>query len=304
MQPFSNQQLPFRYFDSDMAKKRPLVVSFRRIQKLTPNVDSCDSVSICDIHRHDTRMNDDNEAMNMKMKSKYGTNQWRIAMQKSGHCRESQSCRNFSSNDKQKSQLDSLFDENIYNKSHNDKGSIFPKEKFYGNAKLLLTMNDDILRTSVIDCDENSQAQNKEKAKELRRNSFTIHHFKDKKRDKNKFLFKSIRKQKLQTITSMPDDNMMIDEDAKNHREMSNNTTKDENRYFETLIDKQRGKKRAGNETPEEAFGKFRSSSAPSIFLQTKLSSISGKSESSKASFLLPKSVSMLKIRKLRENFP
>lgn len=286
-----------------MAKKRPLVVSFRRIQKMAPNVDSCDSVSICDIHRLDTRMKDNNEAMSMKMMSKCGR---RIATQKSGHCRDSQSCRNFSSNDKQKSQLDSLFDENVSNKSHNDKGSVFPKEKFYGNAKLLLTMNDDILRTSVIDCDENSQGLYKERVKELRRNSFTIHHFKDKKRDKNKCLFRSIRKQKLQTITAMPDDNMMIDEDAKNHRKMRNDFTKDENRYFETLIDKQRGKKRIGNETPEGAFGKFRkSSSAPSIInLQTKVSSLSGKSESSKASFHLPKSVSMLKIRKPREKFP
>jgi hypothetical protein len=281
-----------------MAKKRPLVVSFRRIQKMTPNnFDNCDSVSICDIHRLDTRMKDNNEAMTMKMMSKCGTNQWRIAMQKSSYCKESQSCRNFSSNDKQKSQLDSLFDEKLCDKSHNDRGSVFPKEKFYGNAKLLLTMNDDILRTSIIDCDEDSYGHT-EKLKDSHRSSFTKRHFRDNKRDKNRFLFKG-RNQKLQTIASMPDDNVMIDEISRKRKEtMKNGFAKDENRFFETLIvssDKQRKE----NETAEGTYGKLnKSSSAPSIFSTTKLSSYQGKSESSKASFHLPKSVSMLKIRR------
>lgn len=285
-----------------MAKKRPLVVSFRRIQKMTPNnFDNCDSVSICDIHRLDTRMKDNNEAMTMKMMSKCGANQWRIAMQKSGYCRESQSCRNFASSDKQKSQLDSLFDENPCEKSHNDKGCVFPKEKFYGNAKLLLTMNDDILRTSIIDCDEDSYGQHVDKLYNSHR-----HLKKDGKGDKNRFPFKNDRDLKLQTISSTPDDNKMIDEAVKNHKETSMksrfSSQKDESRFFESLIltsDKQRNRNRKENETQKEAFGKMnKSSSAPSVFLQTKLSPFSGKAEDIKASFHIPKSVSMLKIRK------
>lgn len=66
MQPYANgQQIPFRYFDSELVKKRPLVVSFRRIHKMTTNngcnndgsgnfsasIATTDIVSICDIHR-------------------------------------------------------------------------------------------------------------------------------------------------------------------------------------------------------------------------------------------------------------
>jgi hypothetical protein len=289
MQPFSNQQLPFRYFDSDMAKKRPLVVSFRRIQKMTPNkLENCDSVSICDIHRMK-----DTEAVTMKMMSKCGTNQWRIAMQKSGHCKESQSCRNFLSTDNQKSQLDSLFDEKTYDKSHNDKGAVFPKEKFYGNAKLLLTMNDDILRTSIIDCNDSYSHTNSH------RNSFSIRHLNENKRGKKKFLFRS-RNQKLQTITSIPDDGSMIDENPRSRRALGNGYVKDENRFFETLI-VSNDKKQRENETAEDYRGKLnKSSSAPSIFTSTRPlgNGKSEKFESSKASFVLPKSVSMLKIKR------
>lgn len=305
MQPFSNQQLPFRYFDSDMAKKRPLVVSFRRIQKMTPNnFDNCDSVSICDIHRLDTRMKDSNEATTMKTMSKNSTSQWRSAMQKSGYCMDSQSCRNFASNDKQKTQLNSLFDEKIYDKSHSDKGCVFPKEKFYGNAKLLLTMNDDILRTSIIDCDEDSFGQRVDNSHQ---NSLSTRYMrKDGRKNKNRFPFNNDREQKLQTISSTPDDNKMIDEAGKNLKGLSMKneflTQTNENRISESLIitsDKQRNRNCKENETQYEAFGKLsKSSSAPSIFLQTKLSSFSGKPEDVKASFHIPKSASMLKIRR------
>lgn len=155
MQPFGHsQQLPFRYFDSDMAKKRPLVVSFRRIQKMAPShSDKCDSVSICDIHRVDTKPRDNNEIMTMKIISKYGSNASRIAMQRQATCNESQFCRNFSLSDKQKLQLESLYDESVCD---SDKGIVYPKEKFYGNAKILLTMNNDVLRKDIIDCEEDS----------------------------------------------------------------------------------------------------------------------------------------------------
>lgn len=158
MQPFGHsQQLPFRYFDSDMAKKRPLVVSFRRIQKMAPShSDKCDSVSICDIHRVDTKPRDNNEIMTMKIISKYGSNASRIAMQRQTTCNESQFCRNFSLSDKQKLQLESLYDENVCDSVAPDKGFVYPKEKFYGNAKILLTMNNDALRKDIIDCDEGS----------------------------------------------------------------------------------------------------------------------------------------------------
>lgn len=276
-----------------MAKKRPLVVSFRRIQKMTPNnFDNCDSVSICDIHRLDTRIKDNNEATAMKVMSKCGSHEWRIAMQKSGFCKDTQSCRNLTSNDKQcqKSQLDSLFDEKSCDRNHNDKGCIFPKEKFYGNAKLLLTMNDDILRTSIIDCDDDSFGQRVDKVHNLQRNSFSTRHLKrEGKRDKSRFLFKSNREQKLPTvllqlptITSVPDDNTMIDEAARSCKEFF----KDDNK-------RQRINKQMENGTKKEAFGKLnKSSSAPSIFLQTKLSSFSGETKA------CPKSVSMLKIRR------
>lgn len=49
----NQQQIPFRYFDSDMMRKRPLVVSFRRVQKMKPMaVDENSSyIDFCDIHR-------------------------------------------------------------------------------------------------------------------------------------------------------------------------------------------------------------------------------------------------------------
>lgn len=141
-----------------MAKKRPLVVSFRRIQKMPPNnmENNCGaSVSICDIHRIDTKLNDSNDVTTMKGGlSKHSSNPLRITMQK-----KSQSCRNVPSNDKQKFQLDSLYDESFSDLNLPDKGCVFPKEKFYGNAKLLLTMNNGISRKTIIDCDKDSHDQ-------------------------------------------------------------------------------------------------------------------------------------------------
>lgn len=97
MQPFPNnqQQIPFRYFDSDMAKKRPLVVSFRRIHKMTTNNDinngnsngngnisdaitTADIVSICDIHRIKENKNESLMAMR-KLSSKQALRQSRVS---------------------------------------------------------------------------------------------------------------------------------------------------------------------------------------------------------------------------------
>lgn len=249
MQPFNHsQQLPFRYFDSDMARKRPLVVSFRRIQKMTPNsLDSCGSVSICDIHRlvRDTKLRDNNEVMTMKIMSKCGSNPTRITMQRKGFCNESQSCRSFSSHDKQKSQLDSLFDENVFDPNHSDRGCAFPKEKFYGNAKLLLTMNDDILRKAVIDCDEDSYNQQGDMKQNVHRNIASTHHLtKDKIRFKNRSHFKPETDQnRLETITPTATVNRVMDDIWKIRKGMGGNNdyllekgTESEHRAYETLI--------------------------------------------------------------------
>lgn len=117
--------------------------------------DKCDSVSICDIHRVDTKPRDNNEIMTMKIISKYGSNASRIATQRHATCNESQFCRNFSLSDKQKLQLESLYDGNVCDSTATDKGIVYPKEKFYGNAKILLTMNNE-MRKDIIDCDEGS----------------------------------------------------------------------------------------------------------------------------------------------------
>lgn len=132
MQPYSSQNQTFRYFDS----KRPLVVSFRRINKVTlPNnpsnsAERCNS--FCDIHRIDLNRVGDNK---ITMTSKYFH---RLAPSSANH---SQSCRNFNGIDSRKSYIEK-------NESpQRDKITItYPKEKFHGNAKLLFTINDDILR--------------------------------------------------------------------------------------------------------------------------------------------------------------
>lgn len=179
--------MPFRYFDSDMAKKRPLVVSFRRIQKMTPNTaENCDSVSICDIHRLDVKPRDNNEITTMKILSRYNSNPLRMKIQTKRHSKDSQCCRNFLSSDKQKLQLDSLYDENR-DMNSDDKGCVYPKEKFYGNAKILLTMNDDILRKDIIDCEEDSLERHVDTGRSNRFNVPKRHHLgKDETRNRIK----------------------------------------------------------------------------------------------------------------------
>jgi hypothetical protein len=145
VQPFSShsQQLPLRYIDSDMAKKRPFVISFRRIQKMTPNgLDG--SVSICDIHRQDTKMKNNNE----KKRQHYGAN-FSCSVNGRNDCQESQSYRSFAIM-KRQSRVDSIFNENVFDENVPEKSSVLPKEKFYGNAKLLMKMKEDImLRKSI-----------------------------------------------------------------------------------------------------------------------------------------------------------
>lgn len=277
MQPFNHsQQLPFRYFDSDMARKRPLVVSFRRIQKMTPN-NFDNSVSICDIHRLDTKLRDNNEVMTMKIMSKYGDNSQRIAKQRNNHYGESQSCRNFKSGDKQRPQLDSLFDEKAFDPNHSDKGCVFPKEKFYGNAKLL-SVNDDILRKVITDCDEDSFGQRVDSRHISYRNIVSPHHLK-KIEMRRKNLFKNDKdEKKIRTITPAAADNKMIDGAEQSHKrhEMKNDFAEEEDRQhnlFDEVIttsDRRRKKKQPESEPTVKAFSK--SSSAPNIFLCKKLS--------------------------------
>lgn len=131
VQPFNSHQQTFRYFSDN---KRPFVVSFRRVNKLVmPNnnnptlIDRCSS--ICDIHRHELDS-------------------------KNRHCRRpfrqsngSQSCRNFNYIDGKAAKAH--FDNEEESPQHDrDRITItYPKEKFHGNAKLMLTINaDDVLK--------------------------------------------------------------------------------------------------------------------------------------------------------------
>lgn len=306
MQPF-NQQLPFRYFDSDMAKKRPLVVSFRRIQKMTPNnMETCGSVSICDIHRIDSKLRD-NDAMTMKFMTKYCANPSKMTMPKRSCCNQSQSCRNCSFNDKRKSQLDSLFDENVCDSHHLDKG-VFPKEKFYGNAKILLTLNDDILRKAIIDCDTHAEHAGI-KHQYAHRNSVSTHHLSnDKARNKNRTSFKAnVGHNKHQTIASTATDKEMIDGYRKSQRgfEVRNDPLLgmeyeyNQQLYKAMLANKyhQPMKERFGYETPQKLSKSIKkSSSVPTVYPFTKLSTFIERTEDSKASEGIQKSVSMLSV--------
>lgn len=311
MQPFNHsQQLPFRYFDSDMARKRPLVVSFRRIQKMTPhNLDGCNSVSICDIHRLDTKIRDNNEVMTMKIMSKYGAANTRLefAMQRKGVHNESQSCRNFASNDRQKSQLDSLFDDNDITAP--DKGSVFPKEKFYGNSKLMLTMNDDNLRKAVIDCDDNDgRLGTTTKSISYRSNVPPNHLSKEDIKFRSRFLFKSdIDHNRHPTNSS---DNRMIDEAAKYHKgivtenNFSSRGEKYECKSYGAMMnarDKRRYESNTENETSMKAFGTSigKSSSSPTSFGIARQKHKNDETEKSlKAPKKIQKSVSLLSINR------
>lgn len=312
MQPFNHsQQLPFRYFDSDIAKKRyPLVVSFRRIQKMAPSpIESSNSVSICDIHRLDTKLRDNNEVVTMKIMSKYGGKYGGFAMQKNNYCSDSQTCRNLASNDKQKSQLDSLFDEKVLERARSDKGYVFPKEKFHGNAKLLLSVNDDILRKAVINCDEDSFDQHVDIQHNPSRNMISNHHLpKDRSGGRHRIPFNNVMRRKLQTITSSPADRHMIDDDVLNCGGVERKNdfmTKEENGRdfaFRTLItanEKMRNRKSMESETCEKAFKSMNKSlSAPTFLPLKKLSTCMKRVENGEDSSEVTKSVSMLSLDK------
>lgn len=292
MQPFGHsQQQPFRYFDSDMAKKRPLVVSFRRIQKMAPSYsDKCDSVSICDIHRLDTKPRDNNEVMTMKIISKYGSNPSRMAMQRRAACNESPSCRNFSLSDKQKLQLESLYDENACDSIASEKNIVYPKEKFYGNAKILLTMNNDVLRKDIIDCDDDSFDRPCDN-EHTRWNVSQRHHL---TKDRCGRTFK-MKEGKTQVRS---DDNQMIDgfvkADGRHSNFLSTNWDVNSNLY-RTNGNKQLRTNTAENGTKKLTWKSIpKSSSTTMIYHLKKLST--GKDKCAKAPLKAKKSVSLLSI--------
>lgn len=262
MQPFSHsQQLPFRYFDSDMARKRPLVVSFRRIQKMTPNnnMSNSNSVSICDIHRMDTKLRDDVMTMKIMPKSYIS----KMSIQKRNCCNQSQSCRNFSFNDKQKSQLESLCDGNVFDSHHLDKG-VFPKEKYHGNAKLLFTMNDEVLRKSMIDCEPHDEYADMKNNYSQRNFSSTYHSINDRSKSKNRLSLKiDVDQKKLQTITTTVTDNTMIDGYEKSQKAVSERNDPlwrihkdDEHQLYCKTIEKSKQKKNILEYEPPEKLSK------------------------------------------------
>lgn len=294
MQPFGHsQQLPFRYFDSDMAKKRPLVVSFRRIQKMTPShSDKCDSVSICDIHRLDTKARDNNELMTMKIVSKHGSNPSRMAMQRRTTCNENQSCRNFSSSDKQKLQLESLYDRNVCDPITSDKSIVYPKEKFYGNAKILLTMNNDVLRKDIIDCDDDSFDRPCDN--ELTRWNVSQRHHLTKDRCGRTFKTKEGKSQVKYNDSQMIDGFVKADERQSNF--LSTNWDAHSNLY-KTNRNKQQRTSNAENETRKLTWKSIpKSSSTTMIYHLKKLSTGKDKSFGPKAPSKPNKSVSLLSI--------
>lgn len=286
-----------------MARKRPLVVSFRRIQKMTPNnLDNCNSVSICDIHRLDTKLRDNNEILTMKIMSKYGSNPTRIAMQKNVHCGDNQSCRNFQSHEKHKTHMDSLYDESDFEPNHTDKGCVFPKEKFYGNAKLLLTVNDDVLRKAIIDYDKDTRDSYADSRHTKSQRNVSS---KDKTTSRNRLTFKSDMKKRMQATSPSSDDNKVIDESSRYHRgtEMKNHfllRDKDcRQRFFESAITAGGGNSME-NGTSENTLTKMnKSSSAPTVFQAKKLSSGTQWKENGKAHDK-SKHVSMLSIHKMK----
>lgn len=134
MQPYStqNQHQAFRYFSDS---KRPLVVSFRRVNKVqlpkafekTNNniTDRCNS--ICDIHRIVELDANDSK---MSLKSRYSRRLSPYPFNSHFDMRQR-----------------THFDDDEDDSPQHDKISItYPKEKFHGNAKLLFTINDDILK--------------------------------------------------------------------------------------------------------------------------------------------------------------
>lgn len=132
MQPFStnqSHQQTFRYFSDS---KRPLVVSFRRVNKVKlPNASEKNSErcnSICDIHRVvECDGNDSKMSLKNRRFSSYKIDSQMF------HVDMSRQRPHFDNEDEESPQR--------------DKRTItYPKEKFHGNAKLLFTINDDILK--------------------------------------------------------------------------------------------------------------------------------------------------------------
>ncbi|CRK94983.1 CLUMA_CG008471, isoform A [Clunio marinus] len=310
MQPFNqSQQLPFRYFDSARARKRPLVVSFKRIHKMTPtNPDSCNSVSICDIHRTDIQLKEhnDNNVMTTRIKSKYGANPSRLTMHRQTCNSEGQTTSNFP----RTSRFDSLYSEKVLDRNNSDKGCIFPKEKFYGNAKLLLTINDDILRKTVIDCEDCFDHDGNMKTNRLKNLLPTHHLLMDKvENNKNKY-FRKIeieRRKRNESISSIAtDDSEMIDDCiqiCKANALRNNFLSRQEetrSRLKPTAFLKsteQNGNEISENETDLKAFGKLNKSlSTPSIY---PYESFKEQEDNYKAFKEIQKSVSMVRIKKI-----
>lgn len=179
VQPFNQNQHSFRYLDSDLARRRPLVVSFRRIHKIQkPQIDRCSSN--CDVHHMDMKLkrtcsNDNIGCITTKSFPKFFNNNnsiinntatSTIIQLKNGFCGEingNYSCRNFDldrksfAHGKHSTHFRTYLDDKQCDLSDGitmlEEKYIFPKEKYYGNAKLQV-MDDDHFRKSVIDCDE------------------------------------------------------------------------------------------------------------------------------------------------------
>ncbi|CAO1426919.1 unnamed protein product [Diamesa serratosioi] len=181
VQPFNQNQHSFRYLDSDLARRRPLVVSFRRIHKIQKQqIDRCSSN--CDVHHMDMKVkrtcsNDNIGCITTKSFPKYNNNNNNININntttastiiqlKTGFCGEinsNYSCRNVDldrksiAHGKHSTHFRTYLDNKQSDLSEGitmlEEKYVFPKEKYYGNAKLQ-AMDDDHLRKSVIDCDE------------------------------------------------------------------------------------------------------------------------------------------------------
>ena len=162
-----------------MARRRPLVVSFRRIHKIQkPQIDRCSSS--CDVYNVDLKLkrtcsNDNIGCITTKSFPKFfnnnntndnNTTTSTIIQLKNGFCSEinsNYSCKNFAldrksiAHGKHSTHFRTYLDDKQYNLSEGitmlEEKYVFPKEKYYGNAKLQ-AMDDDHLRRSVIDCDE------------------------------------------------------------------------------------------------------------------------------------------------------
>lgn len=235
----------------------------------------------------------------MKIMSKYGATPLRCSLLRKGVGGENQSCRSQSPHDTQNSRLDSLFDERAFEASTSDKACVFPKEKFYGNAQLLLTMNDDVLRKTVIDCDDDSYGRLVDAKYNSHRNLPSTHRLtKNAERQRHRFSFKSVSE--FTKPSSAPaDDNKMIDDDRNNCKAAAM-TESDflSNRERNELSNESSAEERMESETPSKAFAK--SSSFPVSFQVAQYSLCKGleRAENLKARGKIRKSVSTLSVRR------